>query len=115
MIHFLETHLHGRLKLERGAVWFLEKEPLHWTIHFPETRLHGVRDPLRTRSLRLHKLPALFPQHSSPRHSRAFVLRSDTASVIIRRVHALTLLLPWLCRDGSAPDGVGRGHRWLHR
>ena len=51
MIHFPETHLHGRLELERGAVWFLEKELSHWMIHFPETRLHGIRDPSRMRSL----------------------------------------------------------------
>jgi len=41
-IQFLETRLHGRLELERGGVWFLEKEPSHWTIHFLETRLHGT-------------------------------------------------------------------------
>ena len=33
-IHFPETRLHGRLELERGTVWFLEKELSHWTIHF---------------------------------------------------------------------------------
>jgi len=41
-IQFLETRLHGRLELERGGVWFLEKEPSHWMIHFLETRLHGT-------------------------------------------------------------------------
>ena len=40
MIQFPDTRLHGRLGLERGDVWFLEKELSHWTIHFPETRLH---------------------------------------------------------------------------
>ena len=113
-IHFPEARLHGRLELERGAVWFLEKEPSHCTIHFPETRLHDIRDPCRTRSLRLHKPLALFPQHSLPRCSHAFVLRSGAASVVIRRARAPTLLLPWLRHDGSAPDGVGYGHHWPH-
>ena len=43
MIHFPETCLHGHLELERGAVWFLKKEPSHWMIHFPETCLHGTQ------------------------------------------------------------------------
>ena len=111
MIHFPKTHLHGRLELERGAVWFLEKELSHWTIHFPETRLHGIRDPSRTRSLHLHKPLALFPQRSLPHRSHTFVLCSDTASIVVRRAGALTLLLPRLHHDGLAPDGVGRGHR----
>ena len=114
-IHFPETCLHGRLELERGTVWFLEKEPSHWTIHFPETCLHGIHDPLRMRSLHLHKTSALFPQRFLPRRSHAFVLRSNTASVVIRRAHAPTLLLPRLRHDGSAPDGVGRGHHWPRR
>ena len=42
MIHFPKTRLHGRLEHERGIVWFLEKEPSHWTIHFPKTCLHGT-------------------------------------------------------------------------
>ena len=112
MIHFLETRLHGCLELERGTVWFLEKEPSHWMIHFPETHLHGICDPSRMQSLRLHKLLALFPQRSPPRCSRAFVLRSDAASTVVHRARAPTLLLPRLCHDGPAPDGVGRGHRW---
>jgi hypothetical protein len=41
-IHFPETRLHGCLELKRGAIWFLEKEPMHWMIHFPETHLHGT-------------------------------------------------------------------------
>jgi hypothetical protein len=32
-----------RRELKRGGIWFLEKEPSHWMIHFPETRLHGMR------------------------------------------------------------------------
>ena len=115
MIHFLETCLHGRLELERGAVWFLEKEPSHWTIHFPKTRLHDIRDPSRMQSLCLHKLSALFPQRSLPRCSCAFVLYSDITSVFVHHAHTLTLLPPWLCRDGLAPDGVGHGHGWPHR
>ena len=106
MIHFPKTHLHGRLELERGAVWFLEKEPSHWTIHFLETCLHGICDPSRMWGLRLHKPPALFPQRSLPHHSHAIVLRSNTASVVVHNACALTLLLPRLYRDGSAPDGV---------
>jgi hypothetical protein len=73
-----------------------------------------VQDPLRTRSLRLHKPSALFPQRSLPRRSRAFVLRSDAISVVVHHVHALTLLLPRLRHDGSAPNGVGHGYRWPH-
>jgi hypothetical protein len=115
MIHFLETRLHGRLKLERGAVWFLKKEPWHWMIHFPKTCLHGIRNPSRTWSLRLHKPSALFPQCSPPCCSCTFVLCSDAASIIVCRACAPTLLLPWLCHDRSAPDGVGHGHRWPHR
>ena len=68
-IQFLETRLHGRLELERGGVWFLEKEPSHWTIHFLETCLHGIRDPSRMGSLCLHKPLALFAQRSLPHHS----------------------------------------------
>ena len=111
-IHFPETRLHGRLEHERGTVCFLEKEPSHWIIHFPETRLHDIHDASRTRSLYLHKPSALFPQRSPPRHSRAFILRSDVASVVIHHVRALTLLLPSVHCDGSAPNGVGRGHLW---
>ena len=29
MIHFSETGLYGCLELERGAIWFLDKEPSH--------------------------------------------------------------------------------------
>ena len=110
-IYFPESCLHGRLELERGAVWFLEKEPSHWTIHFPETCLHGIHDPSRTRSLLLHKPLALFPQRSLPCHSRALVLCSGVASVVVRHARAPTLLLPPLRHDGSAPDGVTHGHR----
>jgi hypothetical protein len=84
-------------------------------IHFLETRLHGIRDPSRMRSLRLHKLLALFPQRSLPHRSYAFVLCSGTASVVVHRARTLTLLLPQLRCDGSAPDGVGHRHRWPHR
>ena len=114
-IHFPDTRLHERLELERGAIWFLEKEPSHWTIHFLETHLHSIRDPSRIQSLCLHKLSALFPQRSPPRCSRAFVLRSDATSIVFRRTHTLTLLLPRLHRDGTDPDGVGQGHRWPRR
>ena len=50
-IHFPKTRLHGRLELERGTVWFLEKESSHWMIHFLETHLHGIRDPSRMRNV----------------------------------------------------------------
>ena len=110
MIHFPETRLHRHLELERGTIWFLEKEPSHWTIHFPKTRLHDIRDPSRMQSLCLHKLSALFPQRSLPRRSRAFVLRSNAASIVIHCARALTLLLPRLRHDGSALDGVGHRH-----
>jgi hypothetical protein len=49
-ILFPETHLHERLELEQGAIWFLEKEPLHWTIHFPEAHLQGTRSFKNTES-----------------------------------------------------------------
>ena len=42
-IQFPDTRLHERLELERGGIWFLEKEPSHWMIHYPKTRLHGTR------------------------------------------------------------------------
>ena len=82
------------------------------TIHFPKTCLHGIRNPSRMRSLHLHKPSALFPQRFMPCRSHAFVLRSDAASTVVHRARAPTLLLPRLCHDGPAPDGVGRGHRW---
>ena len=109
-IHFPETRLHRHLELERCAVWFLEKEPSHWTIHFIEKRLLDTRDPSRTRSLRLHKLLALFLKRSLPHRSRAFVLCSDATSVVVRYACAPTLLLLRLYRDGLAPDGVGHRH-----
>ena len=110
MIHFLETRLHGCLALERGSIWFLKKEPSHWTIHFPETCLHGICDPSRMWSLHQHKPLALFPQPSLPHRNHAFILCSNTASVIVHRACAPILLLPRLCQDGSAPDGVGHIH-----
>ena len=114
MIHFPETCLHGHLELEQCAIWFLQKEPSHWTIHFPETRLLDIRNPSRMRSLHLHKPSALFPQCSLPHCSHAFILCSNDASIIIRRTRTPTLLLPWLRHDGSALDRVGCGHRWPH-
>jgi hypothetical protein len=74
--------------------------------------IYMVRDPSRMQSLHLNKPLTLFPQCSLPRRSRAFVLHSNTASVIVRHAHTLTLLLPWLHHDGSAPDRVGHRHRW---
>ena len=111
MIHFLGTRLHEHVELKRGAVWFLEKEPSHWTIHFHKTHLHGMRSFKNAESLPT-KLLALFLQCSLPHRSHAFILCSDTTSVIVHRVRAPTLFLPPLCHDGSDPDGVGHGHRW---